>query len=129
MVIADTSVWISFFSQPDSNEKRILELLVDRGEIAMVGVVLAELLQGGRSADERNLLEDVLLALPYLEAGQHTWIRAGEISTRLLRKGITLSMSDLLIAALALEHDCAVYSLDNDFKKVSGLSLYSTARS
>ena len=126
MVIADTSVWIPFFKRVDSNEKRILDLLVDAGEIAMVGVVLAEVLQGARSVDERNLLEETLLALPYFEARQRTWVRVGQISSELLRKGITLSMSDLVIAALALEHDCAVYSLDDDFRKVPGLSLYST---
>lgn len=101
MVTTDTSVWIPFFNRPDSPHKRRLDLLIDADEVVMVGVVLAKLLQGGRSQKERDHLNDALLALPYFEAGQSTWVHAGEISCALLRKGVTVPMSDLIIAALA----------------------------
>ena len=46
MVIADTSVWIPFFNRPDSPEKVAVDRLIDADEVALVGVVLAEWLQG-----------------------------------------------------------------------------------
>ncbi len=127
MVIADTSVWISFFNRPDSPEKAALDLLIDADEVALVGVVLTELLQGCRTPPERNSLVDALLALPYYEVTQSSWVQTGDLSARLLRRGVTLPLSDLIIAALAIERDCRVYSLDGHFKKIPGLHLYSPA--
>lgn len=124
MVIADTSVWIPFFNRPDSPEKATLDLLVDADEIALVGVILAELLQGCRTESERNALSDGLTALPYYEVTRSTWSRAGDLSAQLLRRGVTLPLSDLVIAALALERACRVYSLDTHFNKIPGLRLY-----
>jgi predicted nucleic acid-binding protein len=127
MVIADTSVWIPFFNRPDSPEKTALDLLIDADEVALVGVVLAELLQGCRAPSERDALSDALLALPYYEVTQSTWLKTGDLSAQLLRKGVTLPLSDLIIAALAIERDCHIYSLDTHFKKIPGLHLYSPA--
>ncbi|MBK9306485.1 MAG: PIN domain-containing protein [Nitrospira sp.] len=124
MVIADTSVWIPFFNRPDSDEKAALDLLIDADEVMLVGVVLAELLQGCRTPSERETLSDALSALPYREVSTTTWMRTGDLSASLLRKGMTLPLSDLLIATLAIEHGCRVYSLDAHFKKIPGLSLY-----
>jgi predicted nucleic acid-binding protein len=124
MVIADTSVWIPFFNRPDSPEKIALDMLIDADEVALVGVVLAELLQGCRTQSERTTLSEALLALRYFEVTQTIWSRTGDLSAQLLRKGVTLPLSDLLIAALAIEHDCLVYSLDAHFKKIPGVHLY-----
>ncbi|TKB70219.1 MAG: PIN domain-containing protein [Nitrospira sp.] len=124
MVIADTSVWIPFFNRPDSPEKAALDLLIDADEVVLVGVVLAELLQGCRASSERETLSEALLALPYYEVTQSTWSQTGDLSAQLLRKGLTLPLSDLIIAALAIEHHCPVYSLDTHFKKIPGVRLY-----
>ncbi len=124
MVIADTSVWIPFFNRPDSPEKATLDLLIDADEVVLVGVVLAELLQGCRASSERETLSEALLALPYYEVTQSTWSQTGDLSAQLLRKGVTLPLSDLIIAALAIEHHCQVYSLDTHFKKIPGVRLY-----
>jgi len=40
---------------------------------------------------------------------------------------IPLPLSDLIIAALAIERGCRIYSLDIHFKKIPGLHLYSPA--
>ncbi|HJU04477.1 MAG TPA: PIN domain-containing protein [Nitrospiraceae bacterium] len=126
MVIIDTSVWISYLNRPGSAEKRTIETLLDADAAILVGVVLAELLQGCRSQDEIAALRHLLVALPYLETIQSTWIKAGELSYVLRKKGMTLPISDLIIAALAFEHDCAVYSLDSHFTKIPDLQLYSS---
>lgn len=124
MVIADTSVWIPFFNRPDSPEKVALDLPIDADEVVLVGVTLAELLQGCRISSERDSLCDALLALPYYEVPQSTWSQTGDLSAQLLRRGVTLPLSDLIIAALAIEHNCHVYSLDTHFKKIPGVRLY-----
>jgi predicted nucleic acid-binding protein len=70
-----------------------------------VGVVLAKLLQGCRTPSERDALSDTLLALPYFEVTQSIWSKTENLSAQLLRKGVTLPLSDLIIAALAMERD------------------------
>ncbi|MHB8482557.1 MAG: type II toxin-antitoxin system VapC family toxin [Nitrospiria bacterium] len=124
MVIADTSVWIPFFNRPDSVEKQAIDALIDSDKVAMVGVVLAELLQGCRTRKDRDEINDTMLSLPYLEMTRDIWILAGDTSSVLLRRGITLPMPDLVVAAIALDNQCRIYSLDAHFKKIPGLARF-----
>jgi predicted nucleic acid-binding protein len=124
VVIADTSVWIPFFNQPESPEKREIDALIDADRLALVGVVLAELLQGCRAPKEADTILSKLSGLRFLEANFSTWKRTGELSASLRRKGITLPLSDLIIAALAFEHRCQVYALDPHFEQIPGLALH-----
>src|SRR5207244_162057 len=119
---------IPFFNEPESEEKRELDALIDLDRLVLVGVVLAELIQGCRTAKEAEAMTSRLAGLRFIETAFSTWRRAGEVSFGLRRKGITLPLSDLVIAALAVEHRLDVYSLDPHFKKVPGLTLYVPAR-
>lgn len=128
MVVADTSVWIPFFNQPESPEKREIDALIDVDHLVLVGMVLAELIQGCRSSREVDTILSKLTGLRFLETGFSTWKRAGDLSFSLRRKGITLPLTDLVIAALALEHGCQVYTLDPHFEQIPGLSLHPVPR-
>ena len=124
MVVADTTVWIEFFNDPESEEKQVIDLLIDGDELALVGPVLAELLQGCRTADEASTILDHVSALAFLEMSFSAWRRAGEISSSLRRKGTTLPLMDVIIAALALEHNAEVFTVDPHFDKIPGLKLH-----
>ncbi len=90
----------------------------------MVGPVIAELLQGARDERERDSLAQTLLALPYLDTTQAAWARAGALSFGLRRRGRKLPLSDLVLAAIAVEGGHAVYSLDVHFRVVPELKLH-----
>src|SRR5262249_28520218 len=107
-----------------STENRELNSLIDADRLVMVGVVLAELIQGCRTAKEAVATASSLAGLPFIETAFATWRRAGELSFGLRRKGVTLPLSDLVIAALALEHQLEIYTSDPHFKAVPGLTLY-----
>ena len=126
MVIIDTSVWIAFFKPGYSPEKSTVTYLLDEDRVILVGVVLSELIQGTRSNQDRQQLQETLIALPYLEMTPHSWLVTGEIGAALREKGITVGIPDLIVAALAQEHDCQIYTLDSDFRRIPKLSLYST---
>ena len=87
----------------------------------MVGPVLTEILQGARSSSELVFFASRLTHLPFLETKQDTWVKAGELNNLLRSSGRMLALSDLVIAAIALEHDVPVYSLDSDFDRVPEL--------
>lgn len=124
VVIADTSVWIEYLRGGHEPTRSVLRTLIRAEQAALVGVVLAELLQGCRTPKESNTILTQLTGLRFLEASFATWKRTGELSSSLRRKGITLPLSDLIIAVLALEHDCRVFALDPHFKQIPGLKLY-----
>lgn len=125
MVIVDTSVWIPYFRDPDSKEKHVMDRLIDRDMLAVAGIVVMELIQGCRTRVDMDEMKDTLLALPYLETSQDTWVRAGETSSVLRRRGITLPFTDLVLAVLSIEHLCEVYTLDPHFRKIPEVRLYS----
>ena len=126
MVIVDTSVWIQAFTERTSDERRELDGLLNQNHVVMVGPVLAEILQGARSLEEFDRLLVRWSALPYAAATRETWNQSGALSYQLRQQGYTVGLVDLLISALALEHDHQIYTLDDHFQRVPGLSLYSS---
>jgi hypothetical protein len=128
VIVVDSSVWIEFLHRPQSPEKQAVDGLIDRDRVALVGVVLAELLQGCRTRGEAETIVSNLAGLPFLETSLRTWRRTGQLGSSLLRQGITIPLSDLIIAALALEHNCAVFTLDTHFRQIPGVKLYRPPR-
>lgn len=124
MVIVDTSIWLQFLRGRDPVVKAEMDRLRASGDMAMAGVVMAELLQGASSQQEFDLLSEGLGTLPFLIEAKDTWIRVGRLSFQLRRTGTPVSLADLLIAALAEEHGCSIYTLDEHFQRIPGLKLH-----
>ena len=125
MVIADTSIWINAQRHPTSVESREFWRLYDGRKIVMVGPVLAELLHGLRTQQEFDTMVGQFTALDHLEVDRQTWILVGRIRRELRRRGALIGFADCITAALAMQHDHAVFTLDGDFHRVPGLRLYS----
>lgn len=87
-------------------------------------MVLAEVLQGIRSPQEASSVRSQFASLPYFETVRETWSRAGSLSGELKQKGVTIPITDIVIAALALEHNAEVFTTDPHFEKIPGLKLY-----
>jgi predicted nucleic acid-binding protein len=124
-IIVDTCIWIDFFRRPDSELTIHLKGLLRERKVTMTGMVLAEILQGIKSQKELRLVKESLDRLPYVEMTRDIWKKAGEISASLQRKGITIPLSDLTIASLAISLPCEIFTVDSHFEHVKGLKLYS----
>lgn len=127
-IIVDTSVWIEFFRDASSPLSLQLQTLLRSGRVFLVGMVLAEILQGIKTKKEADLVKRSMNSLPYLEMDREIFQRAGELSAELRRKGITVPLSDLLIASSALHYDCEVLTIDPHFDSVPGLERHQTAK-
>lgn len=127
MILADTSAWIQYLREPQSNEGRELDSLLRQRKIVMAGVVMAEILQGARTQREQLELANLLQDMPYLEAPKPVWLGVGDLSMQLRRQGGMIPFTDLLISALAIENDCAVYTLDQHFAHIPGVTLHQTS--
>ena len=124
-IIADTCIWIDFFRRPESDLTAHLKGLLRERRVAMVGMVMAEILQGIKVRKEARLVEESLKRLPYFEMTRDNWEQAGQISAVLRKKGTTIPLSDLIIASVAISNGCKVFTIDPYFEHVQGLNLYS----
>ena len=123
-IIVDTCVWIEFFRKQESRPTLHLKSLLRERKVIMVGMVMAEILQGVKAPKEATLVKQNLEKLPYLEITRDIWEAAGEISASLRVTGITIPLSDLIIAGVALSGDHEIFTIDPHFEKVDGLRLH-----
>jgi predicted nucleic acid-binding protein len=120
--LVDSSVWIDFFSpQPGRAGKELRRMIADAEPFAIAGVVVAEILQG--LTRDVAQIERYLTMWDILEpAGFSTYRDAAAIFRLARSKGISLSTIDTLIAAIAIDHRAAVFTLDKDFSRIARLT-------
>ena len=123
-ILVDTSIWIEYFNKPQSLHGKEVAHLIEGDRIVLCGIIIAELLQGASSIQEYNELKDTLLLLPFLEESTSTWEKTGRVSFELRRNGKTIPIIDCLIAVLAEQNNCLIYTLDSHFTTIKGTRLY-----
>ena len=121
-VIVDTSVWIEYLKNRPSVTELIDRYLLT-GKAYTVGPVIAELLQGAKTEEDYKTLNSNIGGLPFIETNLDDWILAGKLSFKLRKRGITIPITDCIIAALAINHNAAVMSLDRHFQSIPDLRL------
>jgi predicted nucleic acid-binding protein len=119
--LVDASVWIDFF-RGVASIKELLTKLLARDRIFTAGPVLFEILQGIKSSEEREQVKEALLSVNFLEITPEDWEGAAAISRELRSKGITIPMTDLLLAQLAGAHNLEIISLDPHFDQIPGIT-------
>lgn len=124
MVVVDSDVWVHYLHSPDSLAGSALQALLDANQVVMVGVVLAEVLQGARTEREYSILLPRLDAVPYEETTKESWAAAGQIGAQLRVSGNTIPLSDATIAAVAMEGGYELFSLGAHFSRIPDLRLY-----
>jgi predicted nucleic acid-binding protein len=122
LILVDTSVWIDFFSASPGRGGGELRRMIEEVEpFALTGLVVTEILQGLRRDVRR--VEHFLSLWDMLEPrGFSTYREASAISRLARSKGISLTTIDTLIAAIALEHQATLFSLDKDFSGISRMT-------
>ncbi|MFH2220490.1 MAG: PIN domain nuclease [Pseudomonadota bacterium] len=129
MVLVDTTAWIDFFAARSSDHVAALENLIrNREDICICGIVLTEVLQGIRKDSEFKKTRDLFHSLLFLPMPYPVFLRAAEIYRGLRRKGITIRKSvDCMIASVAIENDMPLLHNDKDFEAIEehcGLKSY-----
>jgi len=123
-IIVDTCIWIEYF-RGVPKIKEAITILINEHSLSLCGIVVYELFQGIKNPKEREMVQSDFEAFPYLEMNRSTWEKAANLSLSLRNKGITIPPSDLILASLALENKCMVFTEDAHFDTIPGISLYS----
>ncbi len=122
-ILVDTCIWIEFFRQDSEIGSRLVRLLSD--EIVWnCGIVLFELLQGIKSETEKAEIQSAIAGLPYTEMSPLIWQRAAELSRTLKKSGLSIPLSDIFIASVAIEYNLSIFTIDKHFEQVPGVKLY-----
>ncbi|MBS4021853.1 MAG: PIN domain-containing protein [Dethiobacter sp.] len=121
-IFVDTSIWIEYFkNQPEIADK------IDKGLLSeiiyMVGPVISEILQGAKTESDFESLNNSIDGVPFIETDFADWRLAGELSFKLRRKGLTIPITDCLIAAISINNEAFIYSLDQHFKQIPDVKL------
>lgn len=115
LVLIDTCIWIPFFNRPQSEEKRIVDALLDDDRAALIGPIATEILQGIPREPQAAYIASLLRGLRCLEVGWKDWIEAARLGRRCAATGHRLPLSDLILAAVAIRHVAEIYTTDPHF--------------
>jgi tRNA(fMet)-specific endonuclease VapC len=124
-IILDTNIYVAF----KRSSKEVVEVLQQVDYIGINTIVLGELLSGfkGGTKEPRNRKElEEFLNSPRVELlaiDEDTAEYYAKIFWNLKIRGRPIPTNDLWIAASALKHGLALYTLDAHFQKIDGLLL------
>jgi predicted nucleic acid-binding protein len=121
----DTSAVAAYVRRRSPHEQVVQ---VARAELAAGGAVLsvvsaAELLIGARDEAGGARLKTLIEALTVVPVDLTVGMMAGELGAYARRRGATIPLPDLLIAATALRLELPVLTVDSDFARGRSLAL------
>ncbi|PKM79955.1 MAG: PIN domain nuclease [Firmicutes bacterium HGW-Firmicutes-14] len=122
-IMVDTSIWIEYF-RGNFCDTNLIEQGLSLGYVYITGPIVAELLQGVKTSGEHKALSRCISAVPFVECGYQDWVKAGNISFNLRKKGVTVPLTDIIIAVAAIKIEAAVYTRDRHFKEIPGVKLF-----
>ena len=123
--LGDTTAWIALRRGRPAAVAGVRRLL-RRGTLAVCDPVALELLRGARNVRELNALRAGLALLPACAVAPSSWTRAQDVLEGLARhhggrhRGVP--PMDLLIAAVAEEHDLPVLHDDAHFDLIAAIT-------
>ena len=114
MVLVDTNIIIGFWRKRD---KAMEEIFLNE-DVAICGVVKAELMHGARNPEDLERIQAALSPFPCLDMHKEDWDELGRNLYRLRFNGITLPFQDVVIATIAMVNDAQVWTNDVHFSRM-----------
>jgi predicted nucleic acid-binding protein len=121
-VIVDTSAWVEYLRATGSDAHRTLRARIETGDaLATPAPAVMELLAGCRSEEAAERLRRLLARFEILEVGGVADFEDAALIQRICRRGgeTVRSMTDCLIAAIALRERRPLLAIDRDFERIA----------
>jgi len=115
----DTSVWIPYFRDGGAEYGDFIDALIDENRVYINGIVLAELLTGARSPAEIDRLSLALAGLKFVPSDRDSFQSAGRNGFALKRKGVSVPLSDIIIATDCIDHSLVLIEADRHYAAIA----------
>lgn len=115
MILIDTNLLIDHFNGSSS----VLSDLVKKEEVALCGIVLAELLHGISSHKERELIQNSIKDFEWIQIEDSIWESVGNNLNLLKKKGLNFPFQDVILASLCIKQNLLIATNDKHFEKIS----------
>ena len=137
-VLVDTSVFSLALRQKNeslsTNERFLvaeLSELIREGRARMIGLIRQELLSGVKATEQYEKLRVHLRSFPDEVIDASDYEEAAKAGNRCRAKGVAVSIVDILLCAVAIKRQWAIFTTDPDFSnyaKVLPLRIYTLRR-
>jgi len=114
----DTSVWIPYFREGGSEYGDFIDELIDDDRAHINGIVLAELFTGARSPAELDRLASALAGLKLVPCNRDSFKSAGRNGFALKKKGVSVPLSDIIIATGCIDHGFILIEADKHYAAI-----------
>lgn len=115
LTLVDSSAFVEFSRSADSAVARAVDRALAEDRAAVCEVVAAEVLTGCRTTAEYRRLELWLAAFSWLPVTEECWKRAAALGFNLRRAGLTVPLTDRLVAVTARLHHVELLHYDAHF--------------
>jgi predicted nucleic acid-binding protein len=117
--LVDTSVWVSYFREAGSKHGDLIDELVDENRVHINGIVFVELLIGARDSEDVDRLSQALAGLKFVPSDRESFRSAGRNGQALKIKGISVPLSDIIIATDCIDHGLVLIESDKHYATIS----------
>jgi predicted nucleic acid-binding protein len=108
-VLIDTSVWEEYFRREETIFRRVNELM-DAGRVCSLDLIMAELMEGAATEEERKAFQDFARIFPILREPAGVWTQAAEWARNLRFKKTNLSLRYSYVAFMAKTHGALLWT-------------------
>ncbi len=119
MYLVDTSVWVGYLRQQDTEGTALFAEILDRDyPFGITSEIYQEVLQGAASEEDFEQLADYLGTQRFYspESEVDSYREAARLYFRCRRNGVTVrSTIDCIVARISIEHDLLLLHDDRDF--------------
>ena len=122
MKLVDTSSWVEYLRDRESEAGERMEVLVLRGEAAWCDITLVELWHGVRGAKEKRELAEMENEIERIPVDAEVWRKASKLALRCREKGLTVPISDIVTAACAVRRGLELEHCDKHFDDILPLA-------
>ncbi|MEE1165702.1 MAG: PIN domain-containing protein [Treponema sp.] len=117
MILVDTNVLINYWNNP----KKLLKLNISKDKHSICGIVKTELLHGAKSDDEADRMLGFFQSFNLIPIDEYDWEFAGLMLQTFRSQGISIPVSDALIAYIGIKYDIPVWTNDKHFKYMQAI--------
>jgi len=114
MILVDTSIIVEYWKNP---KREYTDVFITQ-DIAICGIVQAELIYGARSNKEVEKIISALECFNFIEIDKEDWNGIGKFLHKLRIKGVKIPFQDAIIAYLAIKNNIPLWTRDKHFELI-----------